>query len=104
MMQDTNINIKTFTTIASALQSPFARLAVRRPATMSILFRVPLGFDIMIPQYIYIYEYDYKVRTANGHPNIVSKYQIDKSVCNCDFRITVNKTEVSTYVCMEQKI
>ena len=33
---------------ADALQAPFARLAVRRPATMSTLFRVPPGFDIMI--------------------------------------------------------
>ena len=32
------------------------------------------------------------------------EYRIGKSVCHFDFRITVNKTEVSTYVFMENKI
>ena len=53
---------------ANALQAPFARLAVRRPATMSTLFSVPLGFDIMISHNMHKYEYDYKVRKDKRQP------------------------------------
>lgn len=73
-MQDTNINIKTFTNIANALQSPFARLAVRRRATMSILIKVPPGgrympyskYHINIKIFMYETSKPLKVRFRNN--------------------------------------